>query len=122
MKPFEQKKILYSIQEVAKMFQVEASLLRYWEKEFPSIRPLKSEKGTRQYRDEDIKAIRLVYHLVKEKGLTLAGARQWIKDNPQENIDRFETILHQLKSVRSELWAIKEEIDAMEKIYDKNNI
>jgi len=114
MKSFKQEKILYSIQEVARMFHVNASLLRYWEKEFDFIKPYKSEKGTRQYREEDIEAIRLVYHLVKEKGLTLAGAKQKLKDN-KESVVNTEDIVRRLKSVRSELLAMKEEIEEMEK-------
>jgi DNA-binding transcriptional MerR regulator len=114
MKSFKQEKIFYSIREVAKMFHVNASTLRYWEKEFDSIKPYKSEKGTRQYREEDIEAIRLVYYLVKEKGLTLAGAKQNLKAN-KGRVVQTEKIIQQLKSVRSELWALKEEIEAMEK-------
>ena len=106
--------MLYSIQEVAKMFDVNASLLRYWEKEFDFIQPYKSEKGTRQYRQEDIESIRLVYHLVKEKGLTLAGAKQKLKDN-KESAVQVEEIVHRLKSVRSELMALREEIMEIEK-------
>jgi len=113
MKSFKQEKILYSIQEVAKMFQVNASLLRYWEKEFDFIQPSKSEKGTRQYSAEDIKAIRLVYHLVKEKRLTLAGAKQKLKNN-KEPVVQTEEIVHRLKFIRSELLAMKEEIEEME--------
>jgi len=114
MKSFKQEKILYSIQEVAKMFQVNASLLRYWEKEFDFINPYKSEKGTRQYREKDIEHIRLVYHLVKEKGLTLAGAKQKLKEN-KENVINTEDIVYRLKSIRTELMALKEEIEEMEK-------
>ena len=106
--------MLYSIQEVAKMFDVNASLLRYWEKEFDFIQPYKSEKGTRQYRQEDIESIRLVYHLVKEKGLTLAGAKQKLKDN-KESVVHVEEIVHRLKSIRSELMAMREEIMEIEK-------
>jgi DNA-binding transcriptional MerR regulator len=96
------------------MFHVNASLLRYWEKEFDFIRPYKSEKGTRQYRSEDIEAIRLVHYLVKEKGLTLAGAKQKIKDNKGKETHT-EDIVHRLKSIQSELLAWKEEIEEMEK-------
>ena len=67
-------KMYYSISEVAKMFNVNESLLRYWEKEFPIIAPRKAGGNVRQYRKEDIENIRLVYHLVKEKGMTLQGA------------------------------------------------
>jgi len=114
MKSFKQEKILYSIQEVAKMFDVNTSLLRYWEKEFDSIRPYKSEKGTRQYRAEDIESVRLVYHLVKEKGLTLTGAKKKLKDN-KENVVHTEEIVHKLKIIRSELIALKEELEETEK-------
>ena len=119
MKSFKQEKKLFSIQEVSKMFKVNASALRYWEKEFDFINPLKSEKGTRQYSDKDIEAIRLVYHLVKEKGLTLAGAKQKLKDN-KESIINTEDIVYRLKSVRDELMAFKGEIEEMEKHFSNN--
>ena len=76
-------KLYFSISEVAQMFDVNESTLRFWEKEFDQIRPRKTGKGTRSYRQEDIDAIRLVYHLVKERGMTLAGARQKLKENPE---------------------------------------
>ena len=66
-------KLYFSISEVAQMFDVNESTLRFWEKEFDQIRPRKTGKGTRSYRQEDIDAIRLVYHLVKERGMTLAA-------------------------------------------------
>jgi len=113
MKSFKQEKIIYSIQEVSKMFNVNASLLRYWEKEFDFISPLKTDKGTRQYREEDIEAIRLVYNLVKEKGLTLAGAKQKLKSN-KSGETRIEDIVFRLKSIKSELLALKEEIEDIE--------
>jgi len=113
MKSFKQKKVNYSIREVADMFHVNPTLLRYWEKEFDSIHPEKSEKGTRQYSEEDIEAIRLVYHLVKEKGLTLAGAKQKLKSN-KETVVQTEEIVHRLKSIRSELQAFEEELEKVE--------
>ena len=111
---FKQEKFLYSIQEVAEMLHVNASLLRYWEKEFDFIRPEKSEKGTRQYREEDIESIRLVYYLVKEKKLTLAGAKQRLKDN-REDVIHTEKIVQRLKFIRTELLALKGEVEEMEK-------
>lgn len=117
MRSFKQEKILYSITEVAKMFSVNPSLLRYWENEFDFICPYKSEKGTRQYREEDIEAIRLVYHLVKEKGLTLSGAKKKLKEN-RESVVNTEEIVYRLKIIRNELLALKEEIDGMEKAID----
>ena len=77
--PNKELKLYYSIGEVAKMFNVNESLLRFWEKEFPFITPKKAGGNVRQYRKEDIENIRLVYHLVKEKGLTLQGAKQKLK-------------------------------------------
>jgi DNA-binding transcriptional MerR regulator len=114
MKSFKQEKILYSITEIAEIFDVNTSLLRYWEKEFDSIRPIKSEKGTRQYREKDIKAIRQIYHLVKEKGLTLAGAKQRLKDNGGQEIDTAE-IVHHLKTIKTELLALKDEFNELGK-------
>jgi DNA-binding transcriptional MerR regulator len=72
-------KLYYSISEVAQMFNVAETLLRFWEKEFPNISPRKAGRGIRQYTKEDIEEIRLVYHLVKERGMTLQGARDTIK-------------------------------------------
>ena len=78
-------KLYFSISEVAQMFDVNESTLRFWEKEFDQIRPRKTGKGTRSYRQEDIDAIRLVYHLVKERGMTLAG------DTPRRDRKQVET-------------------------------
>ncbi len=114
MKSFKQEKIFYSISEVAKMFDVNESLLRYWEKEFPSINPSKTIKGTRQYKKEDIEAVRLVYHLVKDKGLTLAGAKQKLKEN-RNGVVKNEEIIFKLKGIRDELNSLKDEFDEMEK-------
>ena len=84
--PNKELKLYYSIGEVAKMFDVNESLLRYWEKEFPIISPKKAGGNVRQYRKEDIENIRLVYHLVKEKGMTLQGAKQKLKMNRETTI------------------------------------
>ena len=114
MKKFKQEKLIYSITEVADMLNVNTSLLRYWEKEFDFIQPHKSAKGTRQYRKEDIEALRLVYYLVKEKGLTLAGAKQKLKEN-KESIIQTEDIVYRLKIIREELLLLKNEFDELEK-------
>ena len=89
-------KLYYSIGEVADMFGVNTSLLRFWEKEFPQISPKTAGRGIRQYRKEDVETIGLIYHLVKEKGMTLPGARQR---------------LNRLKAIKEELLAIKGELD-----------
>ena len=95
-------KLYFSISEVAQMFDVNESTLRFWEKEFDQIRPRKTGK-----------AIRLVYHLVKERGMTLAGARQKLKENPETTI-RHEEIVNRLKQIKEELLAMKEAFEALE--------
>lgn len=92
------------------MFGVNESLLRYWEKEFPMITPRKVGGNIRQYRKEDVDNIRLVYYLVKEKGMTLSGAKQRLKQN-KETIIRNSEILERLKSIREELVRMRKELD-----------
>ncbi|MCC8154715.1 MAG: MerR family transcriptional regulator [Tannerellaceae bacterium] len=106
-------KLYYSISEVAHMFNVNESTLRFWEKEFDNIRPRKTGKGTRFYKQEDIEAVRLIYYLVKEKGMTLAGARQRLKDNKETTI-RQADIVNRLKQVKEELLSLKEAFDAID--------
>lgn len=103
-------KLYYSISEVADLFGVNASLLRFWEKEFPQIAPKTTSRGVRQYRKEDVEMVRLIYHLVKEKGMTLPGARQKLKDNKEATVRNFE-IISRLKDIKEELLAIKKELD-----------
>lgn len=104
-------KLYYSIAEVADMFDVNPSLLRFWEKEFPQIAPKTNGRGVRQYTKEDVDTIALIYHLVKEKGMTLPGARQRIKDNKEGAIRNFE-IVNRLKDIKEELLAMKNALDA----------
>ena len=108
--PNKELKLYYSIGEVAQMFDVNESLLRYWEKEFPIISPKKAGGNVRQYRKEDIENIRLVYHLVKEKGMTLQGAKQKLKMNRETTI-RTTEILDRLKLIREELVSMRKELD-----------
>lgn len=103
-------KMYYSISEVAKMFNVNESLLRYWEKVFPIIAPRKAGGNVRQYRKEDIENIRLVYHLVKEKGMTLQGAKQRLKANKEKTIQTAE-IVDRLKQIREELVNLRNSLD-----------
>lgn len=103
-------KMYYSIGEVAKMFKVNESLLRYWEKEFPIIKPRKASGNVRQYKKEDIENIRLIYHLVKEKGLTLQGAKQRLKDNKSYAANTAK-VVDRLKQLRQELVELKNALD-----------
>jgi DNA-binding transcriptional MerR regulator len=107
-------KLYYSIGEVAEMFAVPESTLRYWEKEFDHIKPRKTGKGTRYYKEEDIASIRLVYHLVKERGMTIAGAKMKLKQNPEQTIQS-EEIVNKLKQVRAQLSSMLEAVEAMER-------
>ena len=108
--PNKDLKMYYSIGEVAKMFNVNESLLRYWEKEFPIISPRKAGGNIRQYRKEDIENIRLVYHLVKEKGMTLQGAKQRLKAN-KETAEQTAEVVERLKSIREELVKLRNSLD-----------
>ena len=103
-------KLYYSISEVAQMFDVNESLLRFWEKEFPQLSPKKGSRGVRQYRKEDIETVKLSYHLVKERGMTLPGARQRMKDNKENTLRNFE-IVDRLKAIREELLSMKRALD-----------
>jgi DNA-binding transcriptional MerR regulator len=109
-KPNNDLKLYYSIKEVADQFGVNESLLRYWEQEFPQLKPHKSPKGNRQYTKDDIEEIRLIYHLVKEKGLTLEGAKKKIADNKSDVIDKL-GLINRLKCIKKEILDIKKELD-----------
>lgn len=93
------------------MFDVNESLLRFWEKEFPQISPRKAGRGIRQYRKEDIETLKLIYHLVKERGMTLSGAKQRLTVHKEATERNFE-VLERLKRVRDELSAMKKELDS----------
>ena len=112
--PNKELKLYYSIGEVAKMFDVNESLLRYWEKEFPIISPKKAGGNVRQYRKEDIENIRLVYHLVSLFMITfpliLRAAKQKLKMNRETTI-RTTEILDRLKLIREELVSMRKELD-----------
>ena len=103
-------KLYYSIGEVATMFNVNASLIRFWEKEFDIIRPRKNKKGNRQFTNEDIKHFRLIHHLVKEKGYTLKGAKESLKTNPEE-IDKKAEVLASLNKIKKDLLEIREGLE-----------
>ena len=108
--PNKDLKMYYSISEVARMFDVNESLLRYWEKEFPMISPKKAGGNIRQYRKEDIENIRLVYHLVKEKGMTLQGAKQRLKVNKEKTAQTAE-VVNRLKEIREEWVKLRKSLD-----------
>lgn len=102
-------KMYYAIGEVAEAFEVNASLIRYWEKEFEILKPKKNAKGNRKFTPEDIKNLQLIYHLVKERGFTLEGAKIYLQNNRQETLDKFDIIL-KLKDIKAQLLNIKEQL------------
>ncbi|MDR2816602.1 MAG: MerR family transcriptional regulator [Proteiniphilum sp.] len=109
---FDDKRLFYSIQEVADHFAVNVSLLRFWEKEFDNINPKKTAGGTRQYTREDIQQVEIVYHLVKEKGMTLDGARQTLKSKKDEEEKRVEMI-SRLTEIKKELLSLETEFNRL---------
>ena len=106
-------KLYYSISEVASMMNVTETLLRYWEKEFPNIKPNKIGRGIRQYTKADIEQVKMVYHLVKERGMTLQGARDMLKRNKGGEIDRNVDVIERLKDIRAELQDISRHLSTM---------
>lgn len=103
------EKLFYSIGEVSEMFGVNPSLIRFWEKEFDNIKPHKNNKGNRLFTKEAIEEVKLVYHLVKERGMTLKGAKQKIKENKGDTVQELE-IVTRLKKIRESLEDIKNEL------------
>ena len=99
----------YSIGELAKAFNVNASLIRFWDKEFDILKPKKNAKGNRMFTPEDVKNLQLIYHLVKERGFTLDGARVHLKEGQKKTLDKFE-IISKLKGIKAQLISIKNEL------------
>ena len=99
----------YSIGEVAKAFGVNASLIRFWDKEFDILKPKKNAKGNRMFTPEDVKNLQLIYHLVKERGFTLEGAKTHLKEGQKKTLDQFE-IISKLESVKMQLLRIKHQL------------
>ncbi len=103
------EKRYYGIGEVAKAFDVNTSLIRFWEKEFDILKPKKNAKGNRKFTPEDIKNLKFIYHLVKERGFTLEGAKTHLKENKQQALSKFE-IISKLEDIKAQLLKIKSQI------------
>ncbi len=103
------EKIYYSIGEVAKMFNVNTSLIRYWEEEFDIIKPQKNKKGNRLFTKQDIDNFYVIYHLVKERGFTLQGAKEKLKENKEDTINNIE-IVKSLNKIKDFLLNVKEKL------------
>ena len=103
------EKLYYSIGEVAEIFNVAPSLIRFWESEFDLIQQKKNRKGNRQFTVEDINNVRTIYHLVKEKGFTLQGAKDMLKNDSQAVKDKMEMI-DSLKRIRQFLSEVRDRL------------
>ena len=104
------KKMFYSMGEVAEMFDVKPSLLRHWEAKFDILRPHKNKKGNRMFTPEDVENLKLIYHLVKERGMTLAGAAQYLKNGINDSMRRDMELLDRLHKIRAELVEVREQL------------
>ena len=103
------EKRYYSIGELAKAFNVNTSLIRFWEKEFDVLKPKKNAKGNRMFTPEDLSNLKTIYHLVKEKGFTLDGAKEYLRNSKTKPLDRLE-IIQKLEHIKLQLINIKKEL------------
>lgn len=106
--PYKEKeitKLYYSIGEVAEIFNVSTSLIRYWEGEFDVLKPKKNKKGNRLFTPQDLENLHLIFHLVKERGYTLEGAKKKLKENREETVQNHKILLslNRIKDFLSEL-------------------
>ena len=107
-------KMYYTIKEVADMLSVTETTLRYWETVFPQVAPYKGANGVRRYTKDDIKTLRTIHHLVKEKGLTLSGAKKQLKaGGPKESAENVSEVIDRLKAIREELLGLKRGLDTL---------
>ena len=107
------KKQFYSISEVAEIVGTNESTLRFWEREFKEIKPRRASRGIRLYSNADLQIVKLIYHLVKEKGLTLDGAKKRLKENVVKENSVLE-VVNRLKEIRAELMSVRNYIDFLE--------
>jgi len=103
------EKLYYGIGEVSKAFGVNSSLIRFWEKEFDVLQPKKNAKGNRKFTPQDIKNLELIYHLVKERGFTLEGAKIHLKEGKKETLSNFD-IIRKLENVKAQLIELKKNL------------
>ena len=109
LKEYKPEKLLYTMGEVTEMFDVKPSLIRFWEQRFDILKPKKNKKGNRLFTPADVKNLELIYHLTKERGMTLSGVEKYLKNNKDEAIRETE-IVRRLQTIRSLLVEIREEL------------
>jgi len=103
------EKLFYPIGEVAQIYNVNVSLIRFWEKEFDILKPKKNKKGNRMFTKTDMGNLDIIFHLVKERGFTLEGAKKKLKENKEDTIDSI-SIIKKLKEIRGFLTDLREEL------------
>jgi DNA-binding transcriptional MerR regulator len=103
------EKVFYSIGEVAELFHVNTSNIRFWENEFDILKPHKNAKGNRMFTNEDIENLKLIYYLLKDRGMTIKGAQKKLKDNKADTIQNFE-VVSKLQEIKQMLIEIKNEL------------
>lgn len=103
------EKLFYTIGEVASSLNVNISLIRFWEKEFSILKPKKNKKGNRLFSKKDVYNLKLIFHLVKERGFTLEGARKKLKENKEDTINSID-IINRLKEIKKFLISLKQEL------------
>ncbi|MDG1426058.1 MAG: MerR family transcriptional regulator [Flavobacteriales bacterium] len=103
------EKLFYKISEVAEIFDINISAVRFWEKEFDILKPKKNKKGNRLFTPKDIENIKIIHYLLKERGFTVEGAKKKLKENKLDTIDNVQIIGH-LKEIRKFLSKLKEEL------------
>ena len=106
------KKIYYSMGEVAEMFDVSPALVRHWESQFDCIKPHRNKKGNRMFTETDVEKLKQIYHLVKERGMTLKGANKALKRGSTNEIVRDTELLERLQRIRAALVEVREELKA----------
>ena len=118
------EKLLYTMGEVAEMFDVNASLIRYWGTQFPSLKPQRNKKGNRLFTPEDIETLKRIYHYVKERGMTLEGAKRALRGDrsatPEVNTDV--ELLERLQGLRAMLVAVRDSLGETESAEQTENI
>ena len=119
MKSTENEKLYYSIGEVSKILEIPASTLRFWEKEFRSVKPYKNKRGERFYLNSDIEELKKIHHLTKEKGFTLSGAKEQLKKNESANDNQ--EIIKKLKPIKEKLLMLRSIVEQTENSSKQSN-
>ncbi len=102
-------KLYYSMGDITEMFNINPSMVRFYEKEFDILQPKKNKRGTRLFSAEDVESLKIIIHLVKEKGFTLQGAKDYIKSN-KSGVKENQRIIDSLEKLKSFLLDVKEQL------------